>query len=64
MNSRTLDVKPLTGSMGAEIFGVDLSRELDDLTFGAIHRALLDYGAIFFRDQDITPAQQMAFAKR
>ncbi len=64
MNSQHLDVKPLTGAMGAEIHGVHLSQELDRETFAAIHQALLDYGAIFFRDQKITPAQQMAFAKR
>src|SRR5687767_3064808 len=64
MNSRTLEARPLTGAMGAEIHGVDLSRDLDELTFGGVHQALLDHGAIFFRDQEITPAQQMAFAKR
>jgi taurine dioxygenase len=50
--------------MGAEIFGVDLAQPLDDDTFGEIHQALLDHCAIFFRDQDITPGQQVAFAKR
>ena len=59
-----LDVKPIAGAMGAEVRGVDLSQELDERTFGFVHRALLDHGAIFFRDQDITPAQQMAFARR
>jgi len=59
-----LEVKPLTGAMGAEIRGVDLSQELDERTFAAVHQALLDHGAIFFHGQEITPAQQMAFAKR
>jgi taurine dioxygenase len=59
-----IDVQPIAGAMGAEIHGLDLARDLNDSTFGAIHRALLDHGAVFFRDQNITPAQQMAFAKR
>ena len=59
-----IDVKPIAGAMGAEVRGVDLSQELDERTFGFVHQALLDHGAIFFRDQDITPAQQMAFARR
>ncbi|MBM3341353.1 MAG: taurine dioxygenase [Betaproteobacteria bacterium] len=63
MDSHQLAVVPLTGAMGAEIHGVDLAR-LDDKTFSAAHQVLLDYGVIFFRNQNITPMQQMAFAKR
>lgn len=59
-----LDVVPLTGACGAEIHGVDLARGINDETFGAIHQVLLEHGVIFFRDQAITPAQQMAFARR
>lgn len=61
--SAALDVRPIAAAMGAEIHGVDLSR-VDDRTFAGIHKALLDHGAIFFHDQAITPAQQMAFAQR
>lgn len=60
----SLDVMPLTGGMGAEIRGVDLAHGMDDKTFRAINRVLLDHGVIFFRDQKITPGQQMAFAKQ
>lgn len=63
MRNSQIDVRPIAGSMGAELHGVDLSH-VDDSTFGEIHQALLDHGAIFFRDQKITPPQQMAFAKR
>ena len=44
MNDRSLAIRPLTGAMGAEIHGVDLSREMDDRIFGAMHQALLDHG--------------------
>lgn len=57
------DVKPLTGGLGAEIFGIDLAQPLDGEGFRAINQVLLDHGVIFFRDQKITPAQQMAFAR-
>lgn len=59
-----LDVLPLTGGMGAEIRGIDLSRNLDDQSFHAVNQVLLDHGVIFFRGQNITPAQQMTFARR
>jgi taurine dioxygenase len=64
MKRDSIEVRPLTGALGAELFGVDLSQPLDDTVFGAVHQALLDYGVVFFRDQAITPAQQMAFARR
>src|SRR6266403_1834882 len=50
--------------LGAEIAGVDLSRQLDSATFAAIERAYDEYGVIFFRGQSITPAQQVAFTRR
>jgi taurine dioxygenase len=59
----THEVLPLSGTLGAEIRGVDLAR-LDNDAFADIHQALLDHGVICFRDQDITPAQQIAFARR
>lgn len=59
-----IDVQPLGGALGAEIFGVDLSQPLDDDTFAEIHRAFLDHLVIFFRDQDITPEQQIDFGRR
>ena len=64
MKRHSFELDPLTGAMGAEIRGIDLSRDLDAETFGAVHQALLEYGVIFFRDQDITPAQQTALARR
>ena len=57
-----LKVKALTGAIGAEISGVDLRRELDSATVAAIRQALLDHLVVFFRDQDITTEQQLAFA--
>ena len=59
----TLEAIPLSGAMGAEIRGANL-RDNDDETFADIHKILLDQGMIFFRDQDITPTQQLIFAKR
>jgi taurine dioxygenase len=43
--------------------GVDL-RELDEPAVAAIRRAWLDHLVIFFRDQNLTPAQLLAFARR
>ena len=59
-----IDVRPLSGRLGAEIHGVDLARPLDAETFGLVERAFLEHLVIFFRDQELTPAQQVAFAAR
>ncbi len=56
-------VRPIAGALGAEIEGVDLSRPLDAAAAAAIRRALLEHLVIFFRDQKLTPQQQLAFAR-
>ncbi|NKB58123.1 MAG: taurine dioxygenase [Alphaproteobacteria bacterium] len=59
-----ITVKPIAGFCGAEIDGVDLSQPLDDETFEAVQQAFLDHLVIFFRDQNLTPDQQIAFGRR
>jgi taurine dioxygenase len=59
-----LDIRPLSGALGAEILGIDLVREIDEETAAAIRRVWLDYGVVFFRDQDLAPAQFLALARR
>jgi taurine dioxygenase len=56
--------KRISGALGAEIGNVDLAKELGDDIIAEIRSALLEHKVIFFRDQDITPAQHLAFAKR
>ena len=61
---RTVDVQPLTGSIGAEVLGVDLAKSMSNEQFDEIHRAFLDNQVIFFRDQKLTPGQLVDFARR
>lgn len=58
------DLKPLSPTIGAELHGIDLREELSDAAIAAVRQALLDWKVIFFRDQDITRAQHIAFARR
>lgn len=64
MRYETIAVEPIAGALGAEIHGVDLSRDLSDQTVAEIRQALLEHLVVFFRDQDITPDQQLAFGRR
>jgi taurine dioxygenase len=59
-----LGVHPIAGALGAEISGVDLSRDPGEETVGAIRRAWLEHLVIFFRDQGLSPAQFLAFGRR
>jgi len=50
--------------LGAEVIGLDLSAPLADEDFQRIHRAHLDHHVLVFRDQRITPQQQIDFSSR
>jgi taurine dioxygenase len=64
MTKPTLIVRRSSGALGAEIAGIDLSAEFDDTLLIEIRRVLLDHLVVFFRDQDLTAAQFLAFARR
>jgi taurine dioxygenase len=57
-------VRPLSGSIGAEILGIDLASEPGDNVIGEIRQVWLEHNVVFFRDQDLPPAKFLAFAKR
>ena len=59
-----IDVTPQGATLGAEVSGIDLGSDLSDEAVAEIRQALLDYKVLVFRDQPITPAQHVAFARR
>ncbi|MCU1293095.1 MAG: Taurine dioxygenase, partial [Bryobacterales bacterium] len=59
------DLHRFNAALGAEISGLDLSAPIDDETFAQVRRALLESnGLLVFRDQRITPEDQIAFSRR
>jgi taurine dioxygenase len=58
-----LEIRPLSGAIGAEVLGVDL-RDLDDETVLALRRIWLKHLVIFFRDQTLSPEQFLGLARR
>lgn len=58
------DVRPMGATIGAEIEGVRLSGDLSDEVVAELRDALNEYKAIFFRDQPISGAEHVAFARR
>jgi len=59
----TIDIEPLSGVLGAEVRGIDLSRSLASEAIAAVRTAFLDHHVLVFRDQDLTPEQQVAFGR-
>jgi len=58
-----IEARPLAAAMGAEIVGVDIAGVTDE-QFAEIEAALFRHKMIFFRDQDITHADQEEFSRR
>ena len=57
-------IHPFPGApLGAEVIGLDLSLPLATADLARLHRAHLDHHVLVFRDQHITPAQQVAFSR-
>lgn len=64
MSYQTIEIQPISGALGAEIHGVDLTEKINDTQFVELRQAFGEYGVIFFRDQDLSPEQHIAFAER
>jgi taurine dioxygenase len=60
----SISIKPLNPVIGAELSGFDLREELSDEDVGIIKDALNRHQVVFFRDQDITSEQHLAFGRR
>ncbi|MEM9278903.1 MAG: TauD/TfdA family dioxygenase [Pseudomonadota bacterium] len=62
---RLIEARPFAPNLGAEIYGVDLSKNVSDDQFAEIHQAFLKYQVLFFKEQkEIPPEQHISFGKR
>ena len=58
-----IETKLLSGALGAEIKGIDLT-DLSDNNFKKINNLLLEHKVIFFRDQPLTAEQHISLAEK
>lgn len=58
-----LQIEPYSPHIGAVIRNLDLSATLDETTAAELSLALAHYQVLFFRDQQLTPAQQVEVAR-
>ena len=54
---------PLSPTIGAEVSGIDLREPLSAAAINTVRQGLLDWKVLFFRDQDVTTEQHLAFAR-
>ena len=64
MRNTQMEIRPISGALGAEILGVDFAAGVDDATFDRIRTTFHEHGVIVIRDQDLTPGQHVAAARR
>jgi taurine dioxygenase len=64
MGYQRIEVRPVAGALGAEIGGIDLAADIDNLAFSELVQALHEHLVVFFRDQHLTPDQHIAIARR
>ena len=62
MKFERITVAPLAPALGAEVSGVDLSQPINEATADEIRRAFADHLVLFFRNQELAPEGQVAFA--
>src|ERR1035437_3696213 len=62
--SMALKLRLLSFALGAEVCGIDVSRNLSEHEFGDIYRAFLEHGILLLRNQGITREQHIEFSRR
>ncbi|WP_420566386.1 TauD/TfdA dioxygenase family protein [Thalassobaculum sp.] len=63
-SARKFKVRPLHPDFGAEIVGITLEDAVGEAMFAEIYKVFLDRKLILFRDVDLPPSVQVAFARR
>ena len=57
-------IEPMSTAVGANVSGVDLRHPLPNDKLTILREALGEYGVVFFRDQDLSPEEEIAFAEQ
>lgn len=63
MGKNHISIEPSGGGVGAFVSGISMSGDVTDNDVTSIKSALGDYGVLFFRDQNVTPDEHIAFAE-
>ncbi len=64
MGYERINVRPIAGALGAEIGGQNMAEPMGNQVFQEVHDALMQHQVIFLRDQHVSPAEHVAFARQ
>ncbi|MEM7252823.1 MAG: TauD/TfdA family dioxygenase [Pseudomonadota bacterium] len=64
MRNSSVTLQPSGGGVGAFVEGIDLRDGITSSVADELREGLGEYGVLFFRDQDISPAQHLAAAEQ
>jgi len=64
MSQTRIQVRPLAGSLGAEIRGADPAGKIDDATLAEVAAAFLEHCVVVFREVSLSPADLVRFGER
>jgi taurine dioxygenase len=59
-----MEIVPVTVEIGAEVRGIDLRKPLGSARVSELKDAFARHLVLFFRDQDLTPEEHLAFARQ
>ena len=59
-----IETIPVSGGVGVEIRNVDIAAPMSNADFSTLRDAFIKHGLIFIHNQDVTPAQHIAFAEK
>ena len=63
MGFRHIEVRPIAAALGGEVGGIDLA-QCSDEAIAEVRQALLNHLVLCFREQKLSPAQQVALGRR
>jgi taurine dioxygenase len=63
LETQTFEIVPSPSGVGADVIGLDLSKPIDERTFKRLSDAFNEYSVLAYRDQKLSPEQQIAFSR-
>ena len=61
--NQSMEISPISGALGAEISGIDISKKLTNTETQLLQENFLKFKVLFFRNQNLSAQTFVSFAK-